>query len=112
MERKYKELVEKLIDKTKSKKLNWEETSSSNCFLIKIGPNSITIREDDSPFAEKQDIIISLMDLLGTRIDQYLVPCTDEDYSLACELYCAAKRSTTHVDEAIEEIMNNLNFLV
>ena len=52
------------------------------------------------------------MDLLGTRIDQYLVPCTDEDYSLACELYCAAKRSTTHVDEAIEEIMNNLNFLV
>ena len=54
MERKYKELVEKLIDKTKSKKLNWEETSSSNCFLIKIGPNSITIREDKSPLQKNK----------------------------------------------------------
>lgn len=111
MDIKYKTLINKLIQKTQSQKIVWEETSSANCYLTRISQNSITIKKDDASFDNNSNIILAIMDPIGRKIDQQIFSHEMSEYPLLRTLYDNARSSTVRVKQTLDNLINCLDFL-
>lgn len=113
MESKYKEIVNILIEKTKSGKVSWEETSMSNRFIVNIGMNAIVVGYIDKPFDnECQSYTIDILNLLGCTVEKTTIGHNDkEGYTLMEQLYNIVKRNVMKVDETLDDIISDLKKL-
>ena len=110
MESKYNEIVNILIEKTKSGNISWNETSSSNSFIVNVGKNAVIVGYIDNPFDDEyQFYTIDVLNILGSTIEKTKIgPKDKEGYSLMEQLYNIVNRNVMKVDETLDEIISDL----
>ena len=106
---KNKELMEKLIKKTKSKDIEWREsTYSPNSFETHFLKGYITVRLLESQFGTIVDLLIYNNSGNEVLSNSYSEEFDHENYLLLRELYDLAKSSFYKIDETIEGILDEL----
>lgn len=110
MESKYKEIVNILIEKTKSGNISWNETSSSDRFIVNISMNAVVVGYIDNPFEDdSQCYTIDILNIMGNTIEKTIIRPTDkEGYTLMEQLYNIVKRNVMKIDETLDEIISDL----
>jgi len=109
IEKKYKQIIDKLIEKSKSRQANWSQTSRVNEFSISFDTAVITTDKwsDDGIYR----IDFAILNSQGDRIGQIYFEKSKnpEEYKILNELHTNAKESYYKVDETIENIFEQLN---
>lgn len=113
MESKYKEIVNILIEKTKSGNISWNETSSSDRFIVNISMNAVIVGYIDNPFEDDAKCYtIDILNIMGNTIEKTIIRPTDkEGYTLMEQLYNIVRRNVMKIDETLDEIISDLNKL-
>ncbi|HWC61011.1 MAG TPA: hypothetical protein VHC44_15055 [Verrucomicrobiae bacterium] len=120
-EEKIAEMVLKIDEKTAQTGLSWEKTTKENEFQAVLGRWVVRIREDYLPQDDANDYTLSITDYNGTQLESL----TDSDlvgifkrvsntlgrnaYQTMRNIYKNAKRQAMGVDQAVDEILSELN---
>lgn len=114
---KYKTLISKLIEATRTEKLTWEKTSSTNEFQVKLGNNGVSISYYDpekygfipgiAVNTQKPSVSLVIINSEGNEIDGETYEKGDMGYDKLLGLYKDARRQCLHVDETLDEIINS-----
>lgn len=108
---KYKEIIDKLISRTRQKKISWEKTERDAEFKTVLGSSTVTT---DHWLLETGNMCVDLAlwnrneDIAG-RIAYENNDKEGEDYKSLMELYNLVKDSYYLVDETFDEILSKLN---
>lgn len=115
---KYKTLISKLIEATRTGNLTWEKTSSTNEFQVKLGNNGVSISYYDpekygyipglTVNVQKNSVSLVIINSEGNEIDGETYEKGDLGYDRLYGLYKEARRQCLHVDETLDEIINSL----
>lgn len=114
---KYKTLISKLIEATRTGKLTWEKTSSTNEFQVKLGTNGVSISYYDpekygyipgiTVNIQKPSVSLVIINSEGNEIDGETYEKGEIGYDKLLNLYKDARRQCLHVDETLDEIINS-----
>jgi hypothetical protein len=113
IEQRYKDLIDKLIESTLSKKISWQITTDRESeFRVTLGSNTLTT--DNWVLFENNNkcVDLSIRNQQGVSIYRIAFEDNDlegEDYAYLMRLYSAAKDSYYKVDDTIADIMDHLN---
>lgn len=127
---KYKQLINKLYEATKEKKISWDPTSRTNQYKTDLGKNSITIRKHESTgFGIKTNIedgnyvVLAIWDWSGKEVDEIKgikyselnlllgdnVNHSDDDFKLLEKLYQGVCEShTDFINATIDNILDSI----
>lgn len=117
---KYETLIRKLFEATGEGKIEWEETSSKNEYLTKIGNSAVSIGfydPDDltnsfyySPSGAAPELFyyLSIFNSDGKLIDNETMKESDPDFETMKTLYQEVRRAYYKVDKTLDDILNNL----
>lgn len=105
----YLKLIEKLINATKENRINWQQSTLDNEFIVEINGYSVSILySSNSSFSINLDktaaCIITLTNEEGVKIDTYAISFNEEGYDAAIKLYNEAKKSYYKVDEVLRKL--------
>jgi hypothetical protein len=113
---KYQKLVERLVHKTDAHELDWKEkeTAEPDSFQVSFANYSIILSELYPRGGDTPDYIVSILNSEGTLIepfsDVFMLNATGGDYySILSGLYRDARRKALGVDNALDEILNELD---
>lgn len=112
MEKKHKDLIQKLIEKTQEELLEWKKSSSKTQYRAEL--NSATFIVDKSIELTTFDDTYSLV--MFHRDAQisigYASPQNADDYKFLKDLYNAAEQSILKEDQTIKNVMDELDGLI
>jgi hypothetical protein len=102
------ELLDRLLERTVSKKAKWEETESKNTFQLTFTNYAVRISG-----SEKDEVYgLSMFDSNGTMIesatDGELTPISSSSFEKMRTLFQEARRQARGFDSAIKNIMKEL----
>lgn len=99
------ELVDKLIKSTDNGKIKWQATANNDQYAASFKGKWSVLVDEYKPQDEPDFWTISIQDADGTE----MLRMSDNDYAPVRHLYEAARRAALHVDEAIDDILKDLN---
>ena len=108
MEKKHKDLIEKLISSTLSKKISWERSKRESEFRVKLGPNTVTTDNWTLFETGARCVDLGIWNQQEVLVDHIAFEDNDAeraDYAELFRLYSAAKDSFFKVDDTISDIM-------
>lgn len=118
MTEQYTELINKLIEATKDKRIDWQLSINKDEYKTNVGGNSISIKEHVydpyaifSDFDKETYAIMSISNISGKEIDSVKgsKESSPSDYKTLSNLYEIAKRSYNKVDETLDNILKELD---
>lgn len=104
----YKELIDKLVQATRQKKIAWEKTSRAGEFKSMIGSSMVTTDNWDAPNGITY-VDFAIWNSNGVQVDSVQGEEGSGEYEEIMELYSAAKASYLKADETIADILDHLN---
>ncbi len=105
----YGKLIGTLVQRTKEGGVNWQPTSSDNCFAVHFkGGFSLSILSELDPDGEQNDFKISIYNKAGKAIDEFTISDSGKEKRLVEDLYESGRRKALKIDFAIETITNEL----
>ena len=109
----YLRLIDKLIDATKENRINWQQSTRENEFIVDVNNYTIAILYNQkSLFSIDLDrtaaCTISLINEEGIIVDACTIPSNEEGYDKAVGLFNEAKRSFYKVDDVLNELTESL----
>lgn len=109
IDKKYISLIEKLIEKTESKKANWYKTSAENEFLLSLEKSTITTDLWVNEEGEWADL--NIRNDNGNIVTNLCVNrrTNPSEFALLSKLNSAAKESYYKIDETFNSILKELN---
>jgi hypothetical protein len=111
---KYEALLSRLVSKTNHNELDWRESPSADTFQTSFANYSVTISETEGRRGQI-DYVVSLINSEGVVVDN--ISDTDLDsgsgdtyfFQMLRGLYQAARRRALGVDNALDEILKELD---
>lgn len=112
IEKQVSEIIEKLIQGTKLKKIKWEKTRRETEFKVNLGSSSVST---DNWVLESGDdcVDLTLWNSNGDIAKRIAFENSGEeveDYNTLMDLYSLVKNSYYQVDETINDVLSHLNF--
>jgi hypothetical protein len=104
----YAKVIQGLLDKSVAQKVVWDTTTGPNTFIVYFDKSSLSIRQDHG-FNDETWIVVDLINDYGIRLDEFSVKEGDTDWRKINELYTLARRSALSIDNAIAEMLTELN---
>lgn len=109
----YLRLIDKLIGATLENRINWQQSTRENEFVVEVNNYSIAVfYNPKSLFSIDLDrtaaCTISLINEDGVIIDTCTISSNEEGYEKAVMLYNEAKRSFYKVDDVLTELAKSL----
>lgn len=108
----YRELIDKIIERTYDGKIKWETTSDRNKYLCKIGDKTIIVRSytynDNAELIDTQCISFEILDILGEKIDGIYIDENESDFIKMTSLYDMARRNALNIDRTIRDLLDAL----
>ncbi|SRR6266404_7848748 len=109
---KYQRLVQKLLERTDKNELQWKETASPETFQVSFSNYSLTLSEQTSG-SGPSDFVVTIINSAGDLVDSFSDVLLDEGhgatyYRSMGELHQKARRQALGVDQAIDEILDDL----
>jgi hypothetical protein len=106
---KYKQLVDRLSQKTLNKELTWKESAQANAFQVSFTNYSVSFSEQGAG----PDYSIAIINSSGEVVDTFTDVDLDEGKGTAYfrkmgDLFQTARRQALGVDQAIDEILDDL----
>jgi hypothetical protein len=109
----YNDVISGLLAKTKTKKAIWNTTTDDDTFIVYFEKFSLSVKRkyrcDFNGNIEETWISVDLINDLGDRIDGFIVEPIDDDWNKMIELHTLARRSALSIDDAIKEMLTELN---
>lgn len=106
-------LANRLYEKTVSGEKTWEETAQDDVFQLNFAKYSVRIRQKNVVNQDYPDYIIEIYDKDGAKIDSYsdqdLDNSGNEYFNKLEEIYETARRQALGTDQAIDEIIAELD---
>ncbi len=112
MEKKYKELIDKLISSTLSKKISWERSKRESEYRVKLGPNTVTTDNWTLFETGVECVDLGIWNQHNVLIDHIAYEDNDAErveYRELFKLYSVARDSFFKVDDTISDIMSFLD---
>jgi hypothetical protein len=108
------ELVDRLIYRTERGEVNWQETANPEAFQVAFPNYSVVVSAEQSTQSDEMDIVIILMNSAGNTIEAFSdvdlhQETGDPFYPKMKMMYDSARRKATRADEAIDEILKELD---
>ena len=112
IEQSYREIIEKLIQGTKHKKIKWEKTQRDTEFKVVLGRSMVTTDNWDLDTGSKcVDLALWNSDgVVASRIAFEDNQEEGDDYKALMELYTLVRNSYYKVDETFAEVLSHLDF--
>lgn len=104
----YKELVQKLSQRTNDGKVNWKSTSDEKTFIIDFREFSLSISSYYSRRDSSEYVNFQILDSDGEVIDYFNVSEGDTEWFLSHELYSESRRKARGIDLVIGDITKEL----
>jgi hypothetical protein len=106
---KYQKIVDRLIDRTAKRQIEWKEGVNSGVFQVSFPNYSLILGQHDM-VTGSFDYIISIIDADGNTIDTFSdIDLGGDYYPKMGELYQNARRQALGVDKALDEILDELD---
>ena len=108
----YNELINKLIEGTKQKKLKWEKTQRDTEFKVVLGSSWVTT-DNWILNSGVYCVDLGIWNSKGEQAGRIAFEDDGEeqkDYNALLELYSAVKSAYYNVDDTFDEIFSHLNF--
>jgi hypothetical protein len=107
---KYRELIDRLSNKTEADELKWRETANPNMFQVSFPNYSITISKEKDPLEIFEYIIIvGIVNSEGKGVDLFTQHDIGSNYAgQLSNLYQKARRQALGAEKALDEILNAL----
>ncbi|MBI2815551.1 MAG: hypothetical protein HYX72_01285 [Acidobacteria bacterium] len=107
-----KRLVETILEKTKTGKLNWRETAMKDVYIISVGGNTtlkVSLEHQDTgrSYGGAQLAMFRLLDEHGT----VLLEISESEETTVRKLLESAKASALNVDDRVQSLMEVLQKL-
>lgn len=108
----YRELINKIIERTNEDKIKWEPTSDSQKFLCKISSKTVVVRSyvylNPEIGQDLSCVSFEILDIMGELIDGVYVDETESDYVKMSDLYDMARRNALRIDQTIRDLLDAL----
>ena len=108
----YRELIDKIIERTNEGKIKWETTSDSLKFLCKIGDRTVVVYSYVYNFnptgMDLNCISFEILDFFGEKIDGIYVDESELDFAKMTDLYDMARRNALRIDQTIRDLLDAL----
>lgn len=105
----FSDVIDKLVERTKDAKVNWQSTSSENAFVVHLASYSVTVDTFQDPDDGEFAVIVTLRNNKGQEIDQEFYWQRHVQYPELKELHAAARRKALKIDEAFNAILHELD---
>lgn len=109
----YLRLIEKLIDATKENRINWQQSTRENEFIVEVNKYTVAVLYSQKSLYSidlnrTAECTISLINEDGVIVDACTIPSNEEGYEKAVMLFNEAKRSFYKVDDVLNELTEAL----
>jgi hypothetical protein len=109
----YNKVIYGLLEKSKANGVVWNTTTDSGTFVVYFNKFSLSIRQHGGDSFNNDNpetwITVDLINNEGERIDGFSTEENDADWGKVNELYTLARRSALSIDDAIQEMLTELN---
>lgn len=116
MKRDFQELLEKVLEGTKRKKLQWRDSADEDGFSTSLGVGSLFLSRELNPTANEAAHVwqytVELFNTYGQAVEEMKLIESGADYSLVEQVYEEARRSARTTDDTIRAISNRLDELL
>lgn len=104
----YRQMINKIIDMTKDRSIEWETTSDKLKFELEIENNSIIILKYSDFESGIPMIGFEIRDNYGDIVDGMYISSEDIDYETMDNLFSEARRNALKIEQTISNIMSIL----
>lgn len=104
----YRQMINKIIDMTKDRSIEWETTSDKLKFELEIEDNSIIILKYCDFESGIPMIGFEIRDNYGDILDGIYISSDDIDYGTLDQLFSEARRNAMKIENTISNIMSIL----
>jgi hypothetical protein len=105
----YAEVIRGLLQKSKEKEVIWNTTTDDNTFVVFFDTTSLSLKQSSNQ--NETWIAVSLIkNNTGDKIDGFWVSDDEPgDWKIMDELFSIARRSALSIDNAITEMLREIN---
>lgn len=100
---KFREILQRLLEKSKAGKVTWGEVQGVRCFHLRFDPNSLLVVTYDSPNSSP-DVASAALYVGGRVVVGLTAEDGGEDWDLLNSLYLDAERCVRGWDVALDTI--------
>jgi hypothetical protein len=105
----YAEVIRGLLKKSKEKEVIWNTTTDDNTFVVFFETTSLSLKQS-SDQNETWIAVNLIKNNTGDRVDGFWVSDSEsDDWKTMDELFSIARRSALSIDNAITEMLTEIN---
>lgn len=107
----YKSLIARLRERTDAGDVNWKPTADEKVVVVFFTDFSLTIRRDvDFTNSQPEEFVrFDILNESGSKIDGFWVDESEREFRDAMEFFEAARRKSIRLDDALSQIMGELD---